>query len=205
MTILQRWRNRQFIKRFERVGTGCQFHAEYLEIKGHVELGDRCILENNVLLRTHRNGRIVIGDDVELGAHVMIASNERVEIGSGTHIEAYAVLRDMNHTFHGTDVHWRLTPHQTGPIRVGKDCYIGMHSYLLPGVTVGDGAIILPRSMVKKDIGPNEIWVGAPVAQCIGHRSDGGPGRALKRHAELLALYGFDVPETGEDRRQDQE
>ena len=194
MGIMQRLRERQFAKRFDRVGSGCRFHATYLEIKGHVELGDRCILGNSVLLRTHRNGKIVLGNDVVLGDHVLVAGNEYVEIGDGTSVEAYAVLRDMNHTFHGTDVHWRLTPHQTAPIRIGKNCYIGTHSYIMPGVTMGDGAVIVPRSIIKKDVGPGEIWAGAPSAQLIGHRSGEASTSALKRHADLLALYGFDPP-----------
>lgn len=194
MSFFDAWRARRFQKKFKKVGPGCRFEADYLEIKGRVELGARCVLENNVLLRTHGKGRILVGDDVELGVHVMIASNDRVEIGAGTRIEPYAVLRDMNHTFHGTDVHWRLTPHQTAPIIIGKNCYIGPHTYILPGVTIGDGAVILPRSMVKKDVGPNEIWAGAPVAQCIGRRDGEGPRAARKRHAELLALYGFEEP-----------
>ena len=149
MGIMQSLRARNFAKQFEKVGKDCQFLATYLEIKGHVELGDRVILGNNVLLRTHRLGKIVLGNDVTLGDHVLVAGNEYVEIGDGTSVEAYAVLRDMNHTFHGTDVHWRLTPHQTSPIRIGKNCFIGAHSYIMPGVTMGDGAVIVPRSIIK--------------------------------------------------------
>lgn len=193
MSFVDKWRQRRFAKRFKRVGRDCRFNAEYLEIKGHVELGDRCTLENNVLLRTHEGGKILIGNDVLLGVHVMIASNDRVEVGANSTIDPYTVLRDMNHSFHGTDVHWRLTPHQTAPIIIGEGCHIGPHCYILPGVTMGDGAVILPRSMVKKDVGANEIWAGAPVAQRIGHRGEGGLKGALKRHGELLGLYGFSL------------
>lgn len=199
MRIMQKLRERQFAKRFARVGVDCQFNATYLEIKGHVELGNRCILGNNVLLRTHRLGKIVLGDDVTLGDHVLIAGNEYVEVGDGTLVEAYAVLRDMNHTFHGTDVHWRLTPHKTAPIRIGKNCFIGAHSYIMPGVTMGDGAVIIPRSLIKKDVGPGEIWAGAPSAQLIGRRDEEAGGNTLKRHADLLALYGFDPPASADD------
>lgn len=194
MGLIQKLRVRSFIRQFDRVGEGCQFNATYLEIKGHVELGDRCVLGNNVLLRTHRDGKIVLGNDVSLGDHVLVAGNEFVSIGENTVVEAYAVLRDMNHTFHGTDIHWRLTPHQTAPIIVGRNCFIGAHSYIMPGVTLGDGAVIVPRSIINKNVGPGEIWAGAPSAQLIGHRDSGGSVSGLKRHADLLALYGFDIP-----------
>lgn len=192
MGLIQSIRVRNFARRFKRVGVGCRFDADYMEIKGHVELGDRCVLANNVLLRTHTDGKILLGNDVTLGTHVLIAGNEFVQIGVNTCIEPYCVLRDMNHTFRGTDVHWRLTPHQTSPIIVGDNCYIGAHSYIMPGVTIGDGAVIAPRSMVKDNVGASEIWAGAPRAQCIGHRTDRERNSKLKRHADLLDLYGVD-------------
>ena len=193
MSILANWRMKRFQKRFKRIGTDCIFQAEYLEIKGHVELGNRCTVSNNVLLRTHKHGKIVIGDDVSLGDHVMIASNDYVEVGANTRIEPYCVLRDMNHSFHGTDVHWRLTPHQAEPIRIGENCFLGTHSYIMPGVTIGKGAVILPRSIVSKDVGENEIWAGTPRAQRIGHRTDAAVQSKLKRHLDLLSLYGFEA------------
>lgn len=193
MSMIDRWRQKRFERLFDRVGSGCEFAAEHLEIKGHVELGDRCYLSNNVLMRTHKRGKIVVGDDVFLGDHVMIAGNEYVEIGANSRLEAYCVLRDMNHSFRGTDVHWRLTPHQSDPIRIGENCFVGAHSYIMPGVTLGKGSVILPRSIVTKDVAENEIWAGTPRAQRVGHRTDEEIQSSLKRHLDLLSLYGFDA------------
>jgi len=194
MSLLKRWRQKRHEKLFEHVGPDCVFDAEFLEIKGHVVLGARCQVANDVLMRTHKRGKIVVGDDVYLGDHVMIASNDYVEIGANSRIDPYCVLRDMNHSFRGTDVHWRLTPHQAEPIRVGENCFIGAHSYIMPGVTLGKGSVILPRSIVSKDVGENEIWAGTPRAQKVGHRTDEAVQSTLKRHLDLLALYGFDAP-----------
>jgi len=149
-------------------------------------------------MRTHKRGKILVGDDVVLQDHVLIAGNEYVEIGNNTCIEAYSVLRDMNHSFKGTDVHWRLTPHQSDPIIIGENCFIGNHSYIMPGVTVGRGAVILPRSMVNKDVGENEVWAGN-TAQRVGHRTDAAIQSKLKRHLNLLRLYGFEEPELEKD------
>lgn len=195
MTVFEKWRQSRHRRQFKRVGEGCVFQAEHLEIKGHVELGARCTVYNNVLMRTHKGGKIVVGDDVVLQDHVLIAGNEYVEIGNNTCIEAYSVLRDMNHSFKGTDVHWRLTPHQSAPIVIGANCFIGNHSYIMPGVTIGRGAVILPRSMVNKDVGENEVWAGS-TAQRVGHRTDTAIQSKLKRHLDLLRLYGFEAPDS---------
>ncbi len=203
MSLFTKWRQKRLARLFKRVGADCVFNAEHLEIKGRVELGDRCTLANNVLMRTHKKSHIILGDDVSLGDHVMIASNDSVEIGSNTRIDAYCVIRDMNHSFRGTDVHWRLTPHLSEPIRIGENCFIGAHSYIMPGVTLGNGAVILPRSIVSKDVGECEIWGGSPRAQRLGHRTDGDIQSTLKRHLDLLSLYGFDEA-SGDDDETDE-
>ena len=46
---------------------------------------------------------------------------------------------------------------------IGNDVWIGMESLIMPGVKVGDGAVIAARSVVTKDISPYEIWGGNPA------------------------------------------
>ncbi len=65
-----------------------------------------------------------------------------VEIGERTVIGGDAVLSP--HAFE----HGHL---YIAPIRIGKDCLIGGHAYISPGVTIGDGSTIGLRSYIRKD------------------------------------------------------
>ena len=49
------------------------------------------------------------------------------------------------------------------PITIGHDVWIGGHSTILPGVTIGDGAVIGAGSVVSKDIPPYAVAVGCPI------------------------------------------
>lgn len=49
-----------------------------------------------------------------------------------------------------------------GPIIVGKNCFIGCRTIILPNVTIGDGAIIGAGSIVTRDIPAGMIATGAP-------------------------------------------
>lgn len=184
-----------YLRHFEKLGEGCQFSGLPPEVKGDVELGNRCVVRGNVVLRTHNGGRIVIGDDVELSDYAMMHSNGLIEVGNNTHIGTHTVLRDNNHLFQGTDEHWRITPLIVQPIRIGANCYIGAMSYIMPGVTIGDSAVVGPSSIVNRDIGPNEMWAGAP-ARLVAHREDTENRSNLKRHLDLLSMFG--VPGRGE-------
>ncbi len=49
-----------------------------------------------------------------------------------------------------------------GPIKVGKNCFIGCRSTILPGVTIGDNSIIGAGSVVNRDIPANSVAAGVP-------------------------------------------
>lgn len=54
---------------------------------------------------------------------------------------------------------------------IGNDVWIGTNVIIKAGITISDGAIIGMGSVLTKDVGPYEIWVGNP-ARCIKKRFD---------------------------------
>ena len=49
------------------------------------------------------------------------------------------------------------------PIKIGDNCFIGMHSIILPGVSVGDNSIVGAGSVVTRDVPPNSVVAGNPA------------------------------------------
>lgn len=49
------------------------------------------------------------------------------------------------------------------PIKVGKGCWVGANSTVLPGITIGEGCIIAAGSVVTKDCEPNGMYAGVPA------------------------------------------
>lgn len=66
-----------------------------------------------------------------------------------------------------------------GGIAVGNDVWIGLEAVILLGVTIGDGAIIGARAVVKKDVPPYTIVGGVP-AKMIRRRFDDSMIAALE-------------------------
>lgn len=50
-----------------------------------------------------------------------------------------------------------------GKVTLRRGCRIGSHSVIMPGVTIGEDAIIGANSFVNKDIPPKEVWAGSPA------------------------------------------
>lgn len=91
-----------------------------------------------------------------------------VEVGANSLIGQYALI--VPHAIEGT----RLAHF---PIKIGSNVTIGAHAVVLPGVTVGDNAIVATGAVVKKGtvIGPGEVWGGVPARVLEGAKKPTGP------------------------------
>ena len=49
------------------------------------------------------------------------------------------------------------------PIRIGRNCWIGMGAMILPGVQVGDGVVIGAGAVVVRDVEDYAVVVGNPA------------------------------------------
>jgi acetyltransferase-like isoleucine patch superfamily enzyme len=47
--------------------------------------------------------------------------------------------------------------------RIGNHCQIGAHSFVMPGVAIGDNCVVAPASVVMRDVPPNTLVAGNPA------------------------------------------
>jgi acetyltransferase-like isoleucine patch superfamily enzyme len=108
-----------------------------------------------------RGGRIDIGPNVFLGDGSIVVSLTAIEIGAGTQIAEYVVIRDQDHDI--TRRPFTAGHFQSARIRIGTDCWIGAKATILRGSNIGDGAVIGAHSVVRGEIPPYSLAVGAPA------------------------------------------
>ena len=82
-----------------------------------------------------------------------------ISIGDGTLIGHRVTLATINHGLPPDQRH----VHNIAPIVIGKDVWIGSGAILLPGVHVGDGAVVAAGSVVREDVPPRTIVAGVPA------------------------------------------
>ncbi len=108
-----------------------------------------------------------IGRDVFIGYEVWmdITNAELIEIHDGAHITNRCLLlchqRDIARYQRGDDS--TKLPYKKGKITVGKGAMIGMNTTILPGVSIGEGAIVGAGSVVTRDIPPWCVAAGNPA------------------------------------------
>lgn len=119
-----------------------------------------------------------VGKDVFIGDSVKVDSGhaDLIYIGDHAHITGGCRLlchqRDLSNYYVGNDA--AKLPYRLGEIHIGKGCMIGMESMIMPGVTIGEGAIVGAFSLVTKDIPAWTIATGRPakVVKQIPHRDN---------------------------------
>lgn len=105
------------------------------------------------------------GINIKLGKNVFINSgccfqdHAGIEIGDGTLIGHQVVIATLNHS---QDPLSRADMFPK-PVKIGKNVWIGAHATILPGVTIGDNAIIAAGAVVNKDVENNVVVGGVPA------------------------------------------
>jgi acetyltransferase-like isoleucine patch superfamily enzyme len=121
--------------------------------------------------RVHKSFRLFppfytdCGKNIRFGKNVLINSGCRLQdqggitIGDGALIGHSVVLTTLNHAI-DPDRRQDLFP---VPIAIGKNVWIGASATVLPGVTVGDNAIIAAGAVVTKNVPADTIVGGVPA------------------------------------------
>lgn len=131
---------------------------------GRLEIGDITYrLGAGIIVRASNNGVVTIGKQVTLRRFITLHAYERIEIGDYSRIGEMVTIRDHNHFSELEDVPGESKGFQSAPIIIGKNVWGGVKATIMPGVTVGDNAIIGANAVVTKDIPANAVAVGIPA------------------------------------------
>lgn len=145
------------------------FTASLLRNPKNIIIGKNVIVKSYAHLCVCRDiASISIGDRTTIGFYTMIYSSEKIEIGSDCMIAPFVYIVDSNHGINKA-LPMNQQDNISAPIKIGSDVWIGAHSTILRGVTIGDGAIVAAGSVVTKDVDPYSIVGGVP-AKKIGER-----------------------------------
>lgn len=125
-------------------------------------LGDRCGNWVNIERGARFGDGLTIGNGSGIGANSNIPS--AVVIGENVMMGQEVLMFTSNHRTDRLDVPMGAQGFtETKPIIIGNDVWIGARVTVLPGVHIGDGAVVGACSVVTKDIPPYEIWAGNPA------------------------------------------
>lgn len=179
-----------------RVGAGSVLHP-HVVLRGDVDLGRGVVIHAGSVLgadgfgyvfdgERHRKipqvGRVVVEDEVEIGANVTIdrATLGETRIGRGTKIDN--LVQIGHNTVVGSHAIIVAQTGISGSCRIGHGAVLGGQVGVVDHVTVGDGARVGSQSGVHRDVPPGGAVLGSPALPAAEAR------RALAALGRLPAL-----------------
>lgn len=162
------------LKRFEWVvfylGRGrwqSTLKSYYLRRHGAV-IGKEFDLDKAVILRNPSG--LTVGDYCGIGAFSLLTCAGGITIDDYVNISIGCRIISANH--HVTPVGGafvRDSGHDLAPVHLKRGCWIATNSIILPGVTVGEGAVVTGGSLVTRDV-PDYAYVGGVPARFMMYR-----------------------------------
>ena len=113
------------------------FPPFYSDFGKNITLGQRIFINSGCKFQDQ--GGVVIGDDCLIGHNALLAT--------------------LNHDLSPS----RRADMHPAPIVIGRNVWIGANATILPGVTIGDNAVVAAASVVTRDVRCDSLVVGSPA------------------------------------------
>ena len=140
-----------------------------------IRIGDDCRIQSGFAGNAVGSGsRMALwvgpGGSLSIGNRVGLSNSTIVCLKSVT-IEDDALLGGgsavYDTDFHSLDPEERSRPGnpgaRTAPVRIGRRAFVGGHSILLKGTTIGEAALVGAGSVIRSDVPVREVWAGNPA------------------------------------------
>lgn len=139
---------------------------KYIDFGRRLTTGKGCRLE---AFSRAAGKKIIFGNNVQINDYVHLSSMEKIIIGDNVLMASHIYISDNSHGFYKGDNQTapNIPPikraYKIAPVVIGNNVWIGEGCIIMPGVTIGDGAIIGANSTVTKNIPENSLAVGQPA------------------------------------------
>jgi acetyltransferase-like isoleucine patch superfamily enzyme len=130
-------------------------------------LGERTVIQAG--MRVTNPEKVSIGSRCNFAQGVFITGGGGVTIGDWVGFGPDAKVWSVNHRFDDPDRPWLQQGWEQQPVVIEDDVWLGAGVFVMPGVTIGKGAIISACALVNKSIPPYALVAGNP-ARVVGWR-----------------------------------
>lgn len=128
-----------------------------------IRIGESTAIYHGCEIRSPRN--LVIGSYSSIGDRCILDARSGLNIGDSVNFSTGVWIWTMQH-----DHRDRAFCCVGAPVSIGDHAWLSCRSVILPGVTIGEGAVVAAGAVVTKDVEPYTIVGGVP-ARKIGERT----------------------------------
>lgn len=149
---------------FNRAGASCGKRPRIkgeLRVRGPVSVGDDLLVDGPdfaVILAALQDAKLMVGHGAYLNRGTDISAWQNVVIGDNLRMGEFASIQDWD----GHPLEEGADP-RVAPVTIGDNVWIGRRAMVLPGVKVGDHAVIAAGAVVVGDVADRTLVGGVPA------------------------------------------
>jgi acetyltransferase-like isoleucine patch superfamily enzyme len=133
------------------------FHPETIELGNNIYIGHQTILKG------YYKGAFLIGDGTWIGQQCFFHSAGNIQIGKNVGIGPGVKIITSAHFEEGIEIPVMHSHLEYKGVIIEDDADIGTGSIILPGITIGKGAIVGAGAVVTSDVAPYDVVAGVPA------------------------------------------
>lgn len=103
-------------------------------------------------------GKFKMGNNSVINSGCYLDNRRGIYIGNNTAISHDTKIYTLGHNIESSAFETK-----GAPVNIGNDCFIFSNVMIMPGVNIGNGAVVLPGSIVTKDVEPFTVVGGVPA------------------------------------------
>lgn len=155
--------SKELYRLFTSFGKGCKV-SNRCSVYGNVQIGNNVRIDDFCVL----SGDIIIGNNVHISCLTNLIGKGGIIIEDYAGVSMRCSILSSNADYSGEFLTNPNLPEEllntiSAPVLLKQHSLVGAGSLVLPGVTMGIGAVLGAMSMTKKDIPSWEIWAGIPA------------------------------------------
>jgi acetyltransferase-like isoleucine patch superfamily enzyme len=147
------------------------------------KLGLRIGHDSSIAMHCFVTGsKIIIGENTVINRFTYLDGRVPLYIGNNVNVSHYTLIHTLTHDPQNSDFICLERP-----VAIMDHAWIGARAIILPGVTIGEGAVVAAGSVVTKDVAPYTI-VGGNPARPLSTRS-----RDLRYRSRYFPWFDTDI------------
>lgn len=125
---------------------------------------------------------ITLGEGCSIGTRVLLDGRQGLTAGKSVVFGYECIIWTLNHDYN--DINFQT---KGGPVTIGDYAWICSRSIVLPGINIGEGAVVASGAIVTKDVPPYAIVAGIP-AKIVGEREKKPYNYGYKSNQEYMHI-----------------
>ena len=116
-----------------------------------------------VFKKNGKNPKLIIGNGTTFEQFAHVTCGESIEIGDHAMILANVCITDIDHVVNPENGPYGFQEHQTKPVKIGNNVFVGMGSFIFPGTVLGDNVVVGANSVVRGSFPADVMIAGSPA------------------------------------------